>query len=218
MLTFDIVTLFPQLFESHLKELPFKKAIEKELVKINLHNLRDYANDKRGTVDDKPYGGGVGMILMIEPLYKVLKNIYGNSTEKIELSAKQKIIVLAPNGVTFKQKTAQNLTECEQITIICGRYEGIDGRINEICDTTSISIGDFVLSGGEIPALAVMESTIRLIPSVLEKPEAALLESFSTDTLEHPQYTRPEDFMGYKVPQTLLSGDHKKIEQWKREN
>ena len=209
MLTFDIITLFPELFSAHLNTLPLKRALEKNLLKVNLHNLRDFAIDKRGTVDDKPYGGGVGMILMIEPIYKAL--------ESISKTKNHKIVLLAPSGKKYTQKTALEFSKCEQIILICGRYEGVDARVESLT-TDVISIGDYVLSGGELPALAIMESTVRLIPNVLEKEQAVKLESFSDGFLEHPQYTRPEDFKGVKVPEVLLSGDHKRISDWKKKN
>ena len=209
MLTFDIITLFPELFSAHLNTLPLKRALEKNLLKVNLHNLRDFAIDKRGTVDDKPYGGGVGMILMIEPIYKAL--------ESISKTKNHEIVLLAPSGKKYTQKTALEFSKCEQIILICGRYEGVDARVESLT-TDVISIGDYVLSGGELPALAIMESTVRLIPNVLEKEQAVKLESFSDGFLEHPQYTRPEDFKGVKVPEVLLSGDHKRISDWKKKN
>jgi tRNA (guanine37-N1)-methyltransferase len=217
MIQFDVITLFPQLFSEHLNNLPFKKAISKNLVKVKLWNLRDCAMDKRGTVDDKPYGGGTGMILMIEPLFNTLRRIYGDSfTSKKDIDPKsQKIVLLSPAGKKYDQKMAGEFTAAKQITLICGRYEGIDARVAESLATDVVSIGDYVLSGGEIPALAIMESVTRLIPGVLEKEDANKIESFSDGYIEYPQYTRPEDFNGLKVPEILLSGDHKKIADWR---
>lgn len=208
MITFDIITLFPELFSEHLNNLPFKKAIQKGLVKVNLHNLREYAIDKRGTVDDKPYSGGTGMVLMIEPIYKALGDVEN----------KEKTILMTPRGTKYTQKKAKEYAGLNQITIICGRYEGVDARVEENLVDECVSIGDYVLSGGEIPALAVMESIARLIPGVLEKEDATVKESFTDDTLEHPQYTRPEIFHDWKVPEVLLSGNHKEIEKWKKDN
>jgi tRNA (guanine37-N1)-methyltransferase len=208
MITFDIITLFPELFSEHLNNLPFKKAIQKGLIKVNLHNLRDYALDKRGTVDDKPYGGGTGMVLMIEPIYKALQDIEN----------KEKTVLMTPLGTKYTQKKAGEYSQLSQITLICGRYEGVDARVEENLVDECVSIGDYVLSGGEIPALAIMESITRLIPGVLEKEDAAVKESFTDGTLEHPQYTRPEEFHEWKVPEVLLSGNHKEIERWKKEN
>jgi tRNA (guanine37-N1)-methyltransferase len=209
MLKIDVITLFPNLIEEHLKTLPFKKAIEKGLIKVTLHNLRDYAVDKHGTVDDKPYGGGTGMVLMVEPIYKALQEIDGEG---------KRVIVLSPKGTRYTQEMAKNLAKESQITLICGRYEGIDARVGEHLATDVISLGDFVVSGGETPAIAVMESVVRLLPGVLEKEDAAVNESFTDDYIEHPQYTRPENFRGMTVPKVLLSGNHQEIEEWKRKN
>lgn len=207
MLTFDIITLFPGLIAPHMQELPFRKALEKNLLQVNCHNLRDFAIDKHGTVDDKPYGGGVGMILMIEPIYKALETIKN----------KGRVVVLSPSGEKYTQQKAQELAKEKEVTIICGRYEGIDARVKEHLATDVISIGDYVVSGGEVPALVLMESITRLLPRVLEKPTAIEKESFVTpNQVEHPQYTRPEEFNGWKVPKVLLSGHHKKIEEWKQ--
>lgn len=211
MITFNVVTLFPQLFEKHLENLPFKKAAEKHLAKYNLINLRDYAIDKRGTVDDKTYGGGVGMVLMIEPIYKALEKIPSGGS----------VVVLSPRGEIFTQKKAQEFAKCNQITLICGRYEGIDGRVEEDLATDVISIGNYIVSGGELPALVIMESITRLLPGVLKKESATNIESFSNGTdnaVEYPQYTRPEEFKGMKIPKTLLSGNHKEIEKWRKIN
>jgi tRNA (guanine37-N1)-methyltransferase len=208
MITFDVITLFPNLFEEHLRNLPFKKAIEKGLIKVNLHNLRDYALDSYGTVDDKPYGGGTGMVLMVEPIFKALEQVQN----------KQYTALMSPRGKTFDQKRARQLTANRQVTLICGRYEGVDARVEEHLVDESLSIGEYVLSGGELPALVIMESIVRLLPGVLEKEDAAVKESFTDNRLEHPQYTRPENFKGWEVPEVLLSGNHKKIEKWKSEH
>ncbi len=208
MITFNIITLFPELFAKHLEVLPFKKALDKKLIKVNLYDLRTFALDKHKTVDDKPYGGGKGMILMVEPLYKALK--------KIPSKTNTETILLAPSGKRYTQKTAQNLAKKTQITLICGRYEGVDARVEKLT-TKKISIGDYILSGGELPALVVMESVIRLIPGILDKV-ALQKESFCNDTLEYPQYTRPENFKGMRVPKVLLSGHHENIEVWNKKH
>lgn len=220
MITFDIVTLFPQLFTEHINNLPFKKAIEKNVAKYNLWNLRDYAVDKRGTVDDKTYGGGVGMILMIEPVYKALEGVYGKNGIPDKTSKKERVVVLSPGGKVFSQKMAEELSKCDRITLLCGRYEGMDARVEENIATDVISIGNYVVSGGELPALILMESITRLLPGVLEKEDAAKLESFSNEggnEVEYPQYTRPENFKEMKVPEVLLNGNHKEIEKWRKE-
>jgi len=215
MIRFDVITLFPNLFLEHINNLPFKRAIEKNLAEINIHNLRNYAIDKHGTVDDKPYGGGVGMVLRPEPIFDCVENISKNIKT---LKSKRKIIVLSPKGKKFTQKEAWDYSKLDSIILICGRYEGIDHRIEKGLASEIISIGDYVLSGGELPALVVMESIIRLIPGVLEKNEATLKESFSRYLLEHPQYTRPDTYRRMSVPEVLLSGHHKEIEKWKKEH
>jgi tRNA (guanine37-N1)-methyltransferase len=229
MINFDIITLFPELFEPYLSRLPFKKAFNSKKAKYTFWDLKKFSTNNYGSVDDRTYGGGVGMILMIEPIYSALEKIYGKRAMKRQIEDEknnslkkgQKIILLSPKGDRFTQKKAKELSKCAQITLICGRYEGVDARVGESIATDVISIGDFILSGGEIPALAVMESVTRLLPGILEKEEASEIESFSKSNnhsyVEYPQYTRPEDFKGLKVPDILLSGDHKKIQKWRRE-
>jgi len=216
MTTFNIITLFPELFEPFLQRLPFSRAIEKQIIDANLIQLRNYAVDERGTIDGKPYGGGVGMILKIEPVWEALEDIYNQPIEK---SLKQKgnyIAALTPSGKTFNQKKAIELSEKSTITLICGRYEGMDARIKENLVNENLSIGNFVLSGGEIPALTVMEAVTRLLPGAIEKKEATQKESFMGEGIEAPQYTRPEEYKGLKVPEVLLSGNHAEIERWKK--
>lgn len=208
MIKFNVITLFPNLFEEHLNNLPFKKAIAKKLIDINLINLRDFAINSYGTVDDKPYGGGTGMILMIEPIHKALESLKKPKTHTI---------LLSPTGSMYDQRKARELSKIDDITLICGRYEGVDARVKDYLVTETISIGNYVISGGEIAALTILESVTRLIPGVLEKQDASENESFSNGFMEYPQYTRPEIYKNMKVPKVLLSGDHKKIEEWKRE-
>ncbi len=221
MLKFNVITLFPQLIKPHLQELPFKRALEKNLINVSLINLRDFAVDKRGTVDDKPYGGGVGMILMIEPIYKALESLGLQNQEKQSAPSKH-IVLLSPKGKTFNQKMAREFADADEITFICGRYEGVDARVEELA-TDIISVGNYVLSGGELAALTIMESATRLIPGVLEKEDATSIESFAStketsETLEYPQYTRPKRFKNLSVPKVLLSGNHKEIEDWRQKN
>jgi len=231
MIKFNILTLFPQLFTSHFEELPYKKAVERKKAEYTLYNLRGYALDKRGTVDDKPYGGGTGMILMIEPIYNALEDIFKHDKDNLNKFLKQRkndkrIILLSPRGETYNQRKAEELSECSNLTFICGRYEGVDSRVEEYLCTDVISIGNYVVSGGELPALVIMESITRLIPGILEKEDASKNESFSNITnlnnnqytVEYPQYTRPEIFMDMKVPKVLLSGNHKEIEKWRSGN
>jgi tRNA (guanine37-N1)-methyltransferase len=183
MLTINIITLLPQVFTNNLQCLPFKRAIDKGIIKVNLINLRDFAVDKRGTVDDTPYGGGVGMILMIEPIYKALKSLYGDSliltSTGIKLdSPNKRIVVLTTHGQTYTQQKAKEFSHVDELTFICGRYEGIDARVEQFLATDLVSVGNFVVSGGEVPALLVMESVTRLLPGVLEKEAATEIESF----------------------------------------
>lgn len=196
------------MFLGPFSESIVQRAQDKNLVEINIHDLREYGFGERRTVDDRPYGGGIGMILMVEPIYKVLQKIKTRDS---------KVILLTPRGKTFDQKNAVNLSKCKHLIFIAGHYEGYDERITEYIDE-EISIGNFVLTGGEIPTMAILDSIVRLIPGVLEKEDATKYESFSENNLvEYPQYTRPEDFKGSKVPKVLLSGNHKEIEKWRQE-
>lgn len=206
MLKIDIITLFPKMFNGPFNESIVKRAQDKKLVEINIHDLREYGFGERRTVDDRPYGGGIGMLLMVEPIYKVLEKI--KTKDSI-------IILLTPRGGTFNQKKAVKLSKFKHLIFISGHYEGYDERITEFIDE-EISIGNFVLTGGEIPTMAIIDSIVRLIPGVLKKEDATKYESFSEKNLvEYPQYTRPEEFKGLKVPKVLLSGNHKKINDWR---
>ena len=213
----DILTLFPGMFSGAFDESIVGRAQKQGKVEIKIHQLRNWTTDRHQTVDDRPYGGGVGMLLKIEPIYEALKGL----KSKVK-SQKSKTILLDAGGSRYTQSKARELSKAEHIILICGRYEGVDHRIREHLIDEEISVGDYILTGGEIPAMVIADSVIRLIPGVLTKEEAVQLESFSlpaTDDLqvEYPQYTRPEDFNGWKVPEVLLSGNHKKIEGWKKE-
>ena len=210
MLSFEIVTLFPSLFEENLRNLPFKKAIENNVLDVNFHNIRDFAVDKRGSVDDKTYGGGTGMIIRVEPIFECV--------DSIKRKKKSKIVLLSPRGQKFTQQKAREYSELDQLILISGRYEGVDARVEKGLADEVISIGDYVLSGGELPTLVIMESVTRLLPGVLEKEEASYEESFENGTVEYPQYTRPEEYRGMKVPEVLLSGNHAEIDKWREEN
>ncbi len=213
MLQFDIITIFPEIFNSYLKESFIKKAQEKGLIKINIHNLRDFTINKHKTVNDRPYGGGLGMVLKVEPIYKAVK--------EIKKQKKTKIILFTPRGKEFNQKMAYYFSKLDQIIMICGRYEGVDERVAKYIADLELSIGNYDLMGGELPAMVVIETVARLIPGVLGKPE--LLKERITKGkgfIEYPQYTRPEVFspkkgIYWKVPKVLLSGHHKKIEEWR---
>ena len=215
----DILTLFPKMFKGPFDESIIKRAQDKGLVEIEIHNLRKWAVDKRGTVDDRPYGGGTGMILMIEPIYHALREL---KTKNLKL--KTKVILLDPRGEVFNQKIAHRLSKQQHLIFICGHYEGVDERIRQHLADEVISIGDYVLTGGELPAMVVVDAVVRLLAGVLEKPEATKFESFSNlkigklkieNLLEYPQYTRPENFKGWRVPKILLSGNHQKIAEWR---
>lgn len=222
---FNIITIFPNFFESFKTEALILRAQKKKLISITTHNLRDYADDARGTVDGRPYGGGAGMVLLFSPIYKAVKKI----KSKIK-SKKLKVIVFNPKGKKFTQEMARNWSKLDNLIMICGRYEGIDERVmTEVADE-EISIGDYVLFGGEVPAMVVMEAVTRLLPGAIGKQESLKDESFNdagkmgkeqlTKFLEYPHYTRPEVIVlktkKLRVPKVLLSGDHKKIEEWRK--
>jgi len=203
---FDILTLFPEFFDSVFKIGVLSKALEKELLEINIHNIRNYTTDKHRMVDDRPYGGGTGMILKPEPISKAIEHIKNTSQSKV--------IMLSPRGKVFNDKTAKKLAGEDQILLICGRYEGIDERVRELYVDLDISVGDYVLSGGEYAALTIIDSVSRYIPSLLGNENSTAEESFCNNLLEYPQYTRPEEFKGLRVPEVLLSGHHKDIDKW----
>lgn len=205
---FDIITIFPNFFDSFLSESLLKKAQDKKILKFIIHDLRKYATDKHRTVDDKPYGGGVGMLLKIEPLAKALKNL--------KRKKRYRIILLSPSGKQFTQRKAIDYSKkYDQLIFLCGRYEGFDARIKKYIDE-EISIGPYVLNGGEVAAMALCEAVGRLIPEVVGNKESLKEESYTTpDGIEYPQYTRPENFQGFRVPKVLLSGNYKKISEWR---
>jgi len=219
MITFDIITIFPKLFTCFLNESLIKKAQENKIIKIQVHDLRDWTNDPHKKVDDRPFGGGFGMVIKVEPIYKAVKSLKPNSSKK-----KSKIILFTPRGKKFNQKTAYQLSKLDRIIMICGRYEGVDERVAKYIADTEVSIGDYDLMGGELPAMVVIEAVSRLIPGVLGKEE--LLKERITKKrgfVEYPQYTRPEIFspkkeINWKVPKVLLSGNHKKIEEWREKH
>ncbi|OGN03627.1 MAG: tRNA (guanosine(37)-N1)-methyltransferase TrmD [Candidatus Yanofskybacteria bacterium RIFCSPLOWO2_12_FULL_44_13b] len=222
---FDIVTIFPNFFDSFKGEALIARALKKKIISITAHNLRSYSNDKRGTVDDRPYGGGAGMVLMFEPIYKAVIKI-----KKRNVSSR--IIAFNPKGKKFNENMAQRLSKYDQLIFICGRYEGIDERVMREIANEEISIGDYVLFGGEVPAMVVMESVTRLIPGAIAKQESVENESFRdvkgigkeqlTKYIEYPHYTRPEvisvDKKKLRVPKVLLSGNHKKIDEWRNKH
>ena len=219
MLIFDVITIFPEIFNSYLKESLIARAQKKKLIKINVHNLRKWTTDRHQTVDDRPFGGGLGMVLKIEPIYKAVQFLKSKIKNK-----KLKIILFTPRGKKFNQKMAYQLSKLNQLIMICGRYEGVDERVAKYIADLEVSIGDYDLMGGELPAMIVMETVARLVPGVLGKPEL-LKERITKEKgfIEYPQYTRPEVFkskkgLKWRVPRVLLSGHHKKIEEWRRKH
>ncbi len=207
---FDIVTIFPDMFPAVFNDSILKRGQEKKKIAIRIHDLRDYSQDpKRRSVDDRPFGGGPGMLLSAPPLFAAIQKIKGRR--------KARVIYTSPAGVPFDQKHAKRLTRHNNLIIICGRYEGIDERVKLKCVDEEISIGDYVLTGGEIPAMAIVDAVARLIPGVVGKEDSLKNESFEEDLLEGPHYTRPANFRGLKVPDVLLSGNHEAIKRWRRE-
>ncbi|MCK4592467.1 tRNA (guanosine(37)-N1)-methyltransferase TrmD [Candidatus Parcubacteria bacterium] len=236
---FDIITIFPKMFDSYFNESILARAQKNNLIKINIHDLRKYTVDKHKTVDDTPYGGGVGMVFKIKPIYNALVKIIGknklkcfkkkrikNQELRIKNNSKNKtkVILLSAKGKKFDQAMAKKFSKLDRIVLICGRYEGVDERVSEYLADEEISIGEYILTGGEIPSMIIIDSVSRLVEGVVGKKESILDESFSKKGyLEYPHYTKPEIFLpnkktSWRVPEVLLSGDHKKIEEWREEH
>ena len=207
---FDVITIFPEYFDSPLETAVLKKAREKGLIEIRLVNLRDFAFDKHKMVDDRPFGGGEGMVFKPEPLYRAIEALRQEGPTPW-------IVYLSPQGRVLTQEIVKELYEKGRLVLICGRYEGIDERIREHCIDDEISIGDYVVFGGEVAALVIIESVSRLVPGVVGCRDSVEKESFSDGLLKYPQYTRPRNFRGWKVPEILLSGDHAQIAKWRRQ-
>ena len=205
---FDIITIFPGMFESPLNESILKRARDEGLLEITLHDLRDYTLDKHRRVDDCPFGGGVGLVMNVEPIVRAIEAVRENRPGA-------RVILLSPGGQSFDQKMAWELSEEENLILVCGRYEGVDERVLNFVDS-AVSIGDYVMAGGEVPAMVIVEAVSRLIPGVVGDESSIIEESFEGNRLEHPQYTKPREFRGLKVPEVLLSGHHKKIQDWQR--
>ncbi|MBR7879971.1 MULTISPECIES: tRNA (guanosine(37)-N1)-methyltransferase TrmD [Bacillus amyloliquefaciens group] len=205
----DFLTLFPEMFQGVLGSSILQKAQEKEAVRFDVINFRAFSDNKHQTVDDYPYGGGAGMVLKPQPVFDAVEKLTAGT------DAKPRIILVCPQGERYTQKKAEELAQEEHLMFICGHYEGYDERIREQLVTDEISIGDFVLTGGELPAMMIADSVVRLLPGVLGKEASHVEDSFSTGLLEHPHYTRPADYRGLKVPETLLSGNHAKIQKWR---
>ena len=208
MTKFDIITIFPEIFDSYFKESIIRRALKKRLIEIRIHDLRKWTKDRHKTVDDKAFGGGIGMVMKVDPIYKAVKSLRKKNS---------RVILFSPRGKKFNQKTAYRLSKFNQLIFVCGRYEGVDERVAKHIADEEISVGDYVLMGGELPATIVTETVARLIPGVLGKPQ--LLKERITKGggfIEYPQYTRPEVFKKWRAPKILLSGNHKKIEEWRK--
>jgi tRNA (guanine37-N1)-methyltransferase len=207
---FDVFTLLPEVFFPYLDSSILERARQRKLIEVRVHNIRDWAASKHHVTDDEPYGGGGGMIMKVEPVFAAVESILG-------VDSGIPVILLTPQGRVFNQKIAQELVRQPRLALICGRYEGVDERIREHLVTDEISIGDYVLTGGELPALVLIDAISRLISGVLGDPDGAMDDSHSVGLLEYPHYTRPPEFRGWSVPEVLVSGDHAKIEKWRHE-
>ena len=207
----DVLTIFPEVIRCGVDYSILKRAQEKGIVSVAVHNIRDFTEDKHKTTDEPPYGGGAGMVMKPEPIFKAAEYVKSEYW-----TDRSRIILMSPQGEIFTQAKAQELSGCDHLVFICGHYEGVDERVREHLVTDELSIGDYVLTGGELPALVVLDSVLRLVPGVLGAEQSALEESFSEGLLEYPQYTRPADFRGWTIPEILLSGHHAEIAKWRR--
>jgi tRNA (guanine37-N1)-methyltransferase len=206
----DVFTLFPEVFQPYLQTSILQRAARRELAQVHLHNIRDWTTDRHHVTDDEPYGGGGGMVMKPEPIFAAVEGVLGAPPPC-------PVILLTPQGRRLDQKIAFELSQLPQLALLCGRYEGIDERVREHLATDEISIGDYVLTGGELPALVVIDAVLRLLPGALGDPEGALDDSHATGLLEYPQYTRPAEFRGWRVPEILISGDHARVARWRRQ-
>jgi tRNA (guanine37-N1)-methyltransferase len=207
---FDVFTLLPEIFPPYLDSSILQRARVRGLIDIRVHNIRDHTSDRHHVTDDEPYGGGGGMVMKVEPMFSAVEAVLGRQPGC-------PVVLLTPQGRVFNQKTADELSRHPRLALICGRYEGVDERIREHLVTDEISIGDYVLTGGELPALILIDALTRLIPGVLGDPDGAMNDSHASGLLEYPHYTRPPEFRGWRVPEILLSGDHARIARWRRE-
>ena len=213
---FEVFTLLPEMFPPYLDSSILQRARQRGLIDVRVHNIRDYTHDKHHTTDDTPYGGGGGMVMKPEPVFEAIESVLGLTADPAQ-PPPIPVILLTPQGRVFTQRVAEELCAHERIALLCGRYEGVDERIREHLVTDEVSVGDYVLTGGELPALLIIDAVSRLIPGVLGDPTGAQDDSHSMGLLEYPHYTKPSEFRGWKVPDVLLSGDHGKIEKWRRE-
>lgn len=211
---FDVLTLFPEIFSGYVGQSLLNRAIERGLVEVHLHNIRDWTDDKHNTVDDRPFGGGPGMVLKVEPVVESVEEVRGEASEPGHL------IMLTPQGRRLDQAVVEELAEKKRILLLCGRYEGFDERIRVLLKPDEISLGDFILNGGEVAAMAIIDAVIRLVPEVLGDEDSSANDSFSGPgrLLEHAQYTRPREYRGLEVPEILLSGNHQEIARWRQED
>lgn len=216
----DVLTLFPEMFDGVFNSSILGKAQDKGIVSLNAINFRDYAGNKHSSVDDMPYGGGGGMVLKPEPIFSAVEDVLSRRKQEMDTSSvpvsPPRVILMCPQGETFTQRKAEELAKEEHIVFICGHYEGYDERIRQYLVTDELSIGDYVLTGGEVPAMVVIDSIARLLPGVLGNENSAVSDSFSTGLLEYPHYTRPAEYRGWKVPDILLSGHHANVADWRR--
>lgn len=210
---FNLITIFPKIIQPYFGESILKKAQEKGLIKIEISNPRDFSKDKHKKVDDTPYGGGAGMVMKVQPIFDCLASL-----KKKKAGEKVRTILFSAKGKKYTQKDAKRLSEYDRLILICGRYEGVDERVAKNIVDEEISIGEYVLTGGEIPAMILVDSVSRLIPGVLGNPKSLEEESFNQGILEYPQYTKPEEFKNWKVPRVLLSGNHEKIARWRKKH
>jgi tRNA (guanine37-N1)-methyltransferase len=213
---FEVFTLLPEVFPPYLESSILQRARQRGLIDVRVHNIRDYTHDRHHTTDDTPYGGGGGMVMKPEPVFEAVESVLGLDPAQPQPPLVP-VILLTPQGRVFTQRLAEELSRHERIALLCGRYEGVDERVREHLVTDEISIGDYVLTGGELPALLIIDAVARLIPGVLGDPTGAQDDSHSMGLLEYPHYTKPPEFRGWKVPDILVSGDHAKIEKWRRE-
>jgi tRNA (guanine37-N1)-methyltransferase len=207
---YDVLTLFPEMFDSYLAASILGRAIAQGHIQVRRHNIRDFATGRHRTTDDAPYGGGSGMVMKPEPLVRALKAVQGSEAPPA------RVLLLSPQGRLFDQQSARELSRLPRLILVCGKYEGVDDRVRTLGVHEEVSIGDYILTGGELAAMVILETTARLIPGVLGDEESSREESFSEGLLEYPQYTRPREFMGYSVPDVLLSGNHREIAEWRR--
>ncbi len=225
----DVLTLFPGMFDSFLSHSMMKRAIEKKLVRISARSLRDFTRDRHKSCDDKPFGGGPGMLMKPEPIFEAVEELWGRipapagggsasgGKKTVHFAKRRRFIYMTPQGVPFDQRKAEDLSRSRHLVFLCGRYEGVDQRVVDRLVTDEISIGDYVLTGGEVPAMVVIDAVVRLLKGVMGSEASKSFESFSHNLLEYPQYTRPATYRGMRVPQVLLSGNHREIERWRKE-